>query len=72
MAKRTLTLLVEFENDQRPPWIWESLKERATLHGVRVKVICEGDQICKCEDDEYECPPPIRSHEATIKVKNNE
>ncbi len=54
MPKRILTLLVELEDKDTNNWIWDSHKDHKSLHGVKVKIICEGDQINYFED-ENEC-----------------
>ena len=50
MNKRTLTLLVEFDKDDKPSWIWESHMTNDYLNKVHVIAIGEGDQFKDIED----------------------
>lgn len=55
MKKRTLTLLVELDEElEKPIWIWDSHMANRPWYGVYVKTICEGNQICDHIDDEPE------------------
>lgn len=50
ITKRTLTLLIEFEQEKRPDWIWDSLRDCRKKHGFYIKIIGEGNQF-KSDDD---------------------
>lgn len=49
MTKRTLTIVVEFDQDEKPDWIWASHMMKEKFHRVQVNTICEGDQIEELE-----------------------
>ena len=52
MNKRTLTLLVEFDQDDKPDWIWLSHMLNKPIHKVHILAIGEGDQFKDIEDEE--------------------
>lgn len=45
MAKRTLTLLIEYEGPEVPVWLWDTHMYGKTTNGIYIKAICEGNQI---------------------------
>lgn len=52
MTKRTLTLLIEVDQDNKPIWIWDSHQASRCWHGVKILAIGEGDQFKDIEDEE--------------------
>ncbi len=51
-SRRILTLLIELHEDQSTTWLWNSLGAQIFWNGIRVKTMCEGDQIKSIEDQE--------------------
>lgn len=41
MTKRTLTIVVEFDEEEKPDWIWASHMMKEKFHRVQVNTICE-------------------------------
>ena len=52
MNKRTLTLVIEFDKENPPAWIWASHMTQDSFEGILIKSIAEGNQIKDDEDDE--------------------
>jgi len=52
MNKRTLTLVVEFDKEDPPRWVWEAHKAQLPLHGFCINIIAEGNQLKSDQDDE--------------------
>jgi ribonucleotide reductase alpha subunit len=50
MPIRTLTLLVEIDENNKPSWIWDSHSKGEFINGVYVSCIGEGDQFKDVED----------------------
>lgn len=49
---RTLTIVVCFDEDRPPDWIWENHKRNSYQYGILVTAIAEGDYLRKDHDDE--------------------
>lgn len=43
IVKRTLTVVVQFNEDILPEWIWDCHKTNSFMNGVLIKAIYEGD-----------------------------
>jgi hypothetical protein len=49
---RTLTIVIHFDEENPPDWIWENHKNNSYQHGILISVIAEGDKICDRDNDE--------------------
>lgn len=56
---RTLTIIIKFDEKNRPDWIWDCHKNQSFVNGVFITAIAEGNQIGKDECCEGCC----ESHE---------
>lgn len=55
MSKRIVTFVLEFDQDNRPSWLWDAMTKE--INGVRVLGASDGDLVGKLfEDEEKECP----------------
>jgi len=52
MTNKTLTLLVELDENNKPSWIWDSQMNGEFINGIYVSCIGEGDQFKEIEDYE--------------------
>lgn len=46
---RTLTIVLHFEDEMLPEWIWEAHKHQVYTNGVLISAIAEGNQLCEDE-----------------------
>lgn len=53
--KRALALVIEFERDMPPLWIWEALKSQEKMYGVYVKSISEYEFCENCKNELIAC-----------------
>ena len=50
---RTLTIVLHFDQDRVPDWIWDAHKHNAYVNGVLISVIADGDKLsAKGEDND--------------------
>lgn len=54
MNKRELTLVVEFDADKQPDWIWDSHLDGKDCNGFYVKAICEGNALKETFEESVE------------------
>ncbi len=42
---RTLTIVLHFDNDKKPEWIWNNHMNQSYQHGILITAIAEGDRL---------------------------
>jgi hypothetical protein len=42
---RTLTIVINFDQDHKPEWIWESHMNQSLQNGFLISIIAEGDRV---------------------------
>ena len=52
MNTRTLTIVIEFDKENPPAWVWASHMTQDAFEGVLIKSISEGNQLKS--DQDYE------------------